>query len=171
MHAGRRNVLLGTGAARDMIEVRELKKEEWSPAMGLAWRTFLKYDAKSCDRDGINSFFRFVTDADLEKMFLIGEYKAFGAFEDGEIVGVSGVRSGNFLSILFVDEKYHRRGIGTRLVAAAAQYIYDENHRNTMLVYSARGATEFYHRLGFVDIDSERHEAGMFFIPMELKIR
>ncbi|MBR6328323.1 MAG: GNAT family N-acetyltransferase [Lachnospiraceae bacterium] len=154
-----------------MINVRELRKDEWTQAMALAWRTFLRFEANDCEPEGVSSFYRFVTDDDLEKMFLIGEYKAFGAFDGDRIVGISGVRSTNFLSILFVDEAYHRRGIATALVEAAAEYICDEKKKNEMTVYAAMNAVGFYLRLGFSATGEKRSEAGITFLPMCLRIR
>ena len=154
-----------------MITVRPLKKNEWTDAMALSWRTFLKFEAGDYEPEGVSSFYRFVTDRDLEKMFLIGEYKAFGAFDGDAIVGVAGVRSINFLSILFVDEHYHRKGIATSLVGAAAEYICDEMKRDEMKVYAAPYALGFYERLGFYPTGPEKREAGMRFVPMTLKIR
>ncbi len=154
-----------------MITVRPLKKDEWTDAMALSWRTFLKFEAPDYEPEGVSSFYRFVTDRDLEKMFLVGEYKAFGAFDGEKLVGVAGIRSINFLSILFVDEAYHRRGIATALVEAAAEYICDERNRNEMKVYAAPYALGFYKRLGFYPTGEEKHEAGMRFVPMSLQIR
>jgi GNAT superfamily N-acetyltransferase len=152
------------------MEIRALRNEEWTPAMALAWKTFLKFDAPLCQPEGVSSFYRFVTDETLEKMFLAGEYKAFGAFDGDEIVGVSGVRSGNFLSILFVDERYHRQGIATELVEIAAGYIRDVNKKKSVTVYAATGAIPFYLRVGFVQTEPMRQEAGMLFTPMRLEL-
>ena len=138
--------------------------------MALAWRTFLKYEAPVCSPEGVGSFYRFVTSVDLEKMFLIGEYKAFGAFEDGKIVGISGVRSGNLLSILFVDGEHQHKGIATSLVVMAGRFIRDVNKKDRMMVYAATGAIGFYERLGFVKTGSMRQEAGIEITPMEVGI-
>ena len=154
-----------------MIKVRELKKDEWSQAMHLAWTSFLKSEAANCAPEGVKAFYRFVTDTDLEKMFLLGEYKAFGAFDGDRIIGVAGVRSINFLSILFVDEEYHHRHIATDLVAMVVEHISTGTHKKEVKVYSALPAVGFYRKLGFVQTEKVRSDSGVTYMPMVLTIR
>lgn len=148
--------------------IRRLKKNEWRDAMALAWRTFLRHVAPDYDEEGVRSFYEFVTDVDLETMFMVGEYIAFGAFDDGELVGMSGMRGGNFLSLLFVDNEYHRKGVGTQLLGAVADHVRENNHKRDLIVYSSPYAVDFYHRMGFVDTGAPKRESGMLVYPMRL---
>lgn len=150
--------------------IRRIKPEEWTEAMALAWKTFLRFEASDYEPEGVKAFYRFVTDSDLEKMFLLGEYIAYGAFDKDKIVGIAGLRSGNFLSILFVDEEYHHRGLATALVGELSEYVRQERGKSRMLVYAAPYAIGFYHRIGFIDIGEMRYECGMHYIPMELRL-
>jgi len=150
--------------------IRRLKNNEWTDAMALAWRTFLRYDAPDYEPEGVKSFYEFITDADLEKMFNVGEYIAFGAFDDGEIVGVAGMRAGNFLSLLFVEHVYQKRGIGMQLVGAVADYVRECNHRDSILVYSSPYARDFYLHIGFVENGGLKKDSGMYYYPMRLSL-
>ncbi len=154
-----------------MITVRELRKEEWTKAMHLAWTSFLKFEAANCEPEGVKAFYRFVTDTDLEKMFLLGEYKAFGAFEDERIVGIAGVRSINFLSILFVDEAYQRRHIATDLLAMVVEHVSTNTSKKEIKVYAALPAVKFYEKLGFMKLADVRSDCGITYLPMLLTIR
>lgn len=152
------------------MEIRKIKAEEWTDAMALAWRTFLQFEAGEYDAEGVKNFYKLVTSTELEKMFLVGEYKAIGAFDKGNIVGIIGARNTNFLSILFVDEKYHRRGIGTELVGALVDYLQENTAEKKLLVFAAPYAKEFYHHIGFEDIDELQRKNGIIYTPMVLKI-
>ena len=154
-----------------MIRFRELKKEEWRSGMHLAWTSFLKSEAANCEPEGVKAFYRFVTDCDLEKMFLLGEYKAFGAFDNDRMVGIAGVRSVNFLSILFVDEEYHHRHIATDLVAMVVEHVSTNTPKKEIKVYSALPAVEFYRKLGFCKSCDVRTDCGVTYMPMVLTIR
>jgi len=152
------------------MQIRNLKPQEWSDGMALAWRTFLKFESAEYDPEGVRSFYRFVIDEDLEKMFLIGEYKAIGAFDGDEIVGIIGLRNSNFLSILFVDERYHRRGIATALVQTLADYVRSQGRKTRLLVFSSPYAVGFYHKIGFTDMGPVQKDHGMIYTPMEFKL-
>lgn len=151
------------------MTIRELKKSEWTDAMALCWKTFLKFEAEEYGKEGVQNFYRFVTSYELEAMFLNREYIAFGAFDGDTIVGFIGLRNGTYLSLLFVDESYHHRGIATALVAQLIAYLQEIFVRGTMTVHSSPYAREFYHHLGFRDIGSERRENGIVYIPMEIE--
>lgn len=150
--------------------IRRLKKDEWQAAMMLVWRTFLRHVAPDYEKEGVKSFYEFVTDPDLETMFVVGEYIVFGAFDDGQLVGISSTRGGNFLSLLFVDNDYHRKGLGTQLLGAVADYVREVNHKRDLIVYSSPYAVEFYHQMGFIDDGDVRRESGMLVYPMRLRL-
>lgn len=148
--------------------IRPIKSTEWTDAMALSWRTFLKFEGTDYTPEGVKSFYKFVTSTDLEKMFLIGEYKAFGAFDNEVLVGIAGLRSQTFLSILFVDEHYHRMGIGKSLVGYVIQHLKSTMQTGRLTVNSSPYAVGFYHRLGFKDIDKTREKNGVIYTSMML---
>lgn len=65
----------------------------------------------------------------------------------------------------YVDGKYHRQGIGKRLYQIARS----RNNSNKMTVNSSPYAVPVYHKLGFIDTDTEQVVNGLRFIPMEYK--
>ena len=65
------------------IQIRQANIYDWDEAMALAWKTFLKFEAKDYGQEGIDSFRDFLTDSLLRRMFLMGEYPMFIAL-DGE---------------------------------------------------------------------------------------
>lgn len=150
----------------DKFEYRSAHPDEWQDAMGLAWRVFLKYVAPGYSEEGINSFRDFLTDNELYHMFTAGSYRLFGTFDAGRMIGMITLRGGQHISLLFVDEKYQRRGIGASLIQVAGQYACGKAG-GRLTVNAAPDAVGFYHRVGFLDTDTERIAEGIRYVPME----
>lgn len=153
---------------RDSIfNIRRAKDIEWDMAMELAYKVFLKYEAMEYGEEGIRSFAEFVTDEALKKMFLIGEYLLFVALDGEKIVGLISLRSGNHISLLFVDEEYHRRGIGSALIKCLQEYLLKNTRHEKMTVFASPYGIPFYHRIGFRDTGNQTKRDGIIFTPME----
>ena len=149
-----------------MIEIRQIERNEFQRAMEIAWETFLEFEAEIYTKEGIKSFYDFIYDPLLEKMFLLGQYLIFGAFVDDKMVGVAGIRNRNHLSLLFVEREYHKMGIGNALVSHAFRYCYEAYRENTYTVNAAPYAVGFYHKMGFQDLSEEVKKDGIIYTPM-----
>ncbi len=147
--------------------IRKAQKEEWEDAMELAFKTFLKYEGFEYGEEGIRNFAEFVTDESLKKMFLLGEYLLFVAVENQKIIGLISLRSRNHISLLFVDEDYHRKGVGTALIKYLQEYMLQNTKYNKITVFAAPYGVPFYHKVGFCDIGEETKKDGIVFTPME----
>ena len=79
--------------------------------MAVAWKTFLKFEAEDYTKEGVRSFFDFITDSVLYRMFLNGIYHMFVAEDKGKIIGIITLRNDTHVSLLFVDEAYQRQGV------------------------------------------------------------
>ncbi len=134
-------------------------------ATDLAWRTFLKFEAPVYPQEGTESFRVFLADRGLQKMFEAGEYILYGAFLDNELVGMATVRDIWHISLLFVEERYHKIGIGRELIYALRD-MEKAMGNDKLTVNSSPYATGFYHRLGFVDTDIARQKEGIIFTSM-----
>lgn len=156
-----------TGNVNLPYEIRWAKAEEWEPAMKMVWRTFLRFEASDYTEEGIQNFLDFITDRQLFHSFLQGRYQMMVALDEGCIVGVASIRNGNHLSLLFVDEAYHRRGIGRELLERFCLYLKNEAGENSMTLKAAPYAVEFYHRVGFHDVSPEEEVCGIRVTPME----
>ncbi len=141
--------------------------DDWEPAMDLCWRTFLKFEAPIYQREGIMSFLEFISDGQLHHMFLNGDYKIWVAKRGSEIVGVGSLRAGNHISLLFVDEKYHRHGIG-KLLVQRMQDALPKKFGVRMTVNASPYGEAFYHKLGFKDCDEQQRTDGIIYTPMVL---
>lgn len=158
---------LGMEGKKKPIEIRWAKREEWKPAMMMIWKTFMEFEGKEYSQEGIRSFFEFITDDDIYRAFLAGTYQLLLALDGERIVGAGSVRNGNHLSLLFVDEEYHRRGIGRAILTRLCEYLESEEGEISMTVKAAPYAVDFYKKLGFKVMRPEEDYAGIRATSME----
>ena len=147
--------------------IRWARAEEWEPAMKMIWRTFLQFEASDYSEEGIRNFLDFITDERLFHSFLRGDYQMMVA-EDGErLIGAASVRNRNHLSLLFVDEPYHRRGVGRHLMDRFCAYLKTEAGEHYMSLQAAPYAVGFYLRIGFRAVSPEEEIGGIRVTAME----
>lgn len=153
---------------RSDIQIRKAVVDDWDDAMELAWKTFLKFEAKDYGQEGINSFNDFISDTTLERMFLLGKYKMFVAFQGNKMVGMITLRDKSHISLLFVDERFHRQGIGSALISVLLTDHFQETGNRMLTVNASPYGVGFYHKLGFHDVAPEMHQSGIRYTPMIL---
>ncbi len=152
------------------ITVRPVWRDEWEEAMSLAWRTFMLFEAADYTPRGVQSFQEFINDAVLYRMFIMGEYQLFGAFEQNKMIGMISLRNRTHISLLFVDWKYHKMGVGRQLIEYVGDYVLNEEGYSRMTVNAAPYAVGFYHKVGFYDTNEEETNDGIRYTPMECVI-
>ena len=148
-------------------QIRSAYREDWEEAMSLAWRTFLQFEADDYSPEGVRNFENFITDTTLYRMFVMGAYQMFVALDGEKIVGMITLRDMTHISLLFVDEKYHRQGIGRALMQYLENYLLTELQASRVTVDSSPYGVDFYHRLGFRDLHPEQRKDGIIYTPME----
>lgn len=84
----------------EAFEIRFAHKEDWEDAMGLAWKTFLEFEAGDYAPEGIRSFEDFISDTGLKRMFLSGDYQMMVACSKGRMVGMITLRNETHISLL-----------------------------------------------------------------------
>ena len=135
--------------------VRCAYHSDWDGAMKLAWDTFVRFDAPDYSQEGIENFHRFINDEMLRNMFVAGHYQLFVATDEGRYVGMLSLREKKHISLLFVDENYHRHGIASALIKFVCKYALTEEGVDRLTVNASPYAVDFYHKKGFKDISGE----------------
>ena len=151
----------------NFFEIRWAHESEWSPAMMMIWKTFLKYEGNDYTPEGIRSFFDFITDDDLYASFLRGEYQMMVALVNGEIIGAGSLRNRNHLSLLFVDERFHRMGVGSSILKRLCDYLKTEAGERRMSLQASPYAVNFYKKQGFRQVKPEMEYSGIRVTAME----
>ncbi len=148
-------------------DIRWAKAEEWEPAIKMIWRTFLRFEPSDYTEEGIQNFLNFITDEKLFHSFLRGEYQMMVALDQDKVVGAASVRNRNHLSLLFVDEAYHMRGIGRHLMERFCSYLENEAGEHYMSLKAAPYAVNFYRKIGFRIVRPEEEVGGIRVTSME----
>ena len=68
--------------AQEKYMIRPAYRNEWDDAMALAWKTFMQFEAQDYTKEGIQSFQNFISDNILYRMFIMGGYQLFGAYDN-----------------------------------------------------------------------------------------
>lgn len=150
-----------------MYELRWAREEEWPAAIKMIWKTFMKYDGGDFTSEGIQHFFDFITDDCLYTSFLRGEYRLMVALDGESIIGAGSIRNRNMLSLLFVEEKYHRMGVGSEILGRLCEYLKEEKGERYMSLQAAPYAVGFYRKQGFRAVRPEMEFSGIRVTPME----
>lgn len=138
--------------------IRKLKENEISAALELAWEVFLKYEAPDYTETGAEEFRKSIDDGGF-----VGALSFYGAFDGDILAGVAATRGDSHIALLFVDGKFHRQGVGTRLFKAVAE----NTSSPKITVNSSPFAVPVYHKWGFKNTSEEQSVNGLRFIPME----
>lgn len=152
------------------IQIKKASIYDWDGAIELAWRTFLKFEAKDYGEEGIKSFRDFLSDSMLRRMFVKGEYPVFIALDGKHQAGMISLRDKTHISLLFVEEGYHHQGIGRGLIKKLEDYIKREYRGCRITVNAAPYAIGFYHAVGFEDVAPQLSKEGIIYTPMEKRI-
>lgn len=155
----------------DTVLFREMKAGEEKAVSWMIIRTFCKFVAPGYSLKGIKEFLRFVRPKSLLHRAQEGRLILVAAIKD-KIVGVIEIRSYNHISLLFVDAKYHRRGIAKELFRRALEICRNRDPGLAeFTVNSSSYAVPIYEKLGFRQLGPEQVRNGIRFVPMALELR
>ena len=139
--------------------------EDLEEISNLAKKIYLKYNSSLDTDEGINNILTFINyDNLLMRTYIDGSLilKAMD-IKKNTIIGFIEIRNYNHISLLFVDDKYFRLGLGKELFERAKDIMPSDKYS----VNSSDYAVEFYKKLGFVAIyDNIKVENGVHFHPM-----
>lgn len=140
----------------DIIKIDETQIVD---AIDLIWTTFLQFDAPDYSEECIQSFKDFI-----ESKEIISTLEFWGAYDGPKLKGVIATNENRkHICCFFVKAEYHRQRIGRRLW----EYLLKNSQSEIITVHSSPYAVPVYHKLGFVDTDTEQLSDGMRYTPMK----
>ena len=143
------------------MEIRKIKYAQIDSAVDLIWKTFLQFEAPDYSEEGVQSFRDFIRNKEI-----IQSLEFFGAYENEELRGVIATNENRkHICCFFVKAQYHRQGIGKKLW----EYVLNNSQNLFFTVHSSPYAVPGYHKLGFVDMDSEQLADGIRSTPMKFE--
>lgn len=140
--------------------VRPLMRIELNKAVDLVWQVFLQFEAPEYSSDGIAHF-----RASLDDRKRVNAMKWYGAFDNGNLVGVLSMRESQHIGGFFVKAEHQGKGFGRMLFDAMKQ----DYERQEFTVNSSPCAVKIYEHLGFTGISDEQVVDGLKFTPMIYK--
>ena len=139
--------------------IRRLSEDERQTALDLAWVVFSEYESPDYSQEGTEEFRKCLHDEE----YLSG-LNYYGAFDEEKLIGEIAIRPDRkHICFFFVDGRYHRRGIGTRMF----RRLLEDYSGETITLNSSPYGLPFYKAIGFVPTDEEKTVNGIRFTPMK----
>lgn len=141
------------------MEVKKIDDTQITNAIDLIWQTFLQFEAPDYSEEGVKSFQDFIENKENIKTL-----EFWGAYDEEELKGVIATNENRkHICCFFVKAQYQRQGIGRKLW----DFLRENSSSKTITVNSSPYAVPVYHKLGFVDTDTEQLSDGMRYTPMQ----
>ncbi|MBR2408555.1 MAG: GNAT family N-acetyltransferase [Lachnospiraceae bacterium] len=145
-------------------EVRLAIDEDIAPALDLAWRMFVRYDAP--DYGAVHTErMREAIEARLKDLSIYTQRLLVVALVDGNVVGMIETYGTNRISLLFVDSEYQRKGIATAMMSRVASELKMQGYDKIVLNSSPYGLA-FYKSFGFTVEEEEINPDTLWKTPM-----
>ena len=150
--------------------MKEIKIKELREAMELVKRVFDEFEAPYYTKRGIENFYKFANYNNIKQQ-LNRNMRIYVMKDKNTIIGMIAIRNNSHIALLFVDKKYHRKGIATDLLNKSISHcIQNDKYLKHITVNSSQYGIGFYHATGFKDTDVQQEKDGIIFVPMKLKI-
>lgn len=154
----------------ERMQICRIGPEKLREALDLVWEVFEQYEAPDYEEMGIKTFRHFIEYGNMVEKVNQGEMIFWGCYLHNYLVGVIALRSGQHISLLFVRGKFHRLGVGRRLVRVAVSEVEGwEPEIRAVTVNASPFAVEFYKRIGFMPLGTERAQDGIRFTSMKME--
>lgn len=157
----------------DDIFLRKMKAGEEKSVCDLVVRTFNEFVAPEYSPEGVEKFLNGATPERISELLQEGSLILL-AETGSEIVGVIIMvfrNNKHHIRWLFVDGKFHRRGIARSLFNRALEILRSYNPEiREITVNSSPYAVRAYERMGFRRMEEERSEDGIYVNPMIMEL-
>jgi GNAT superfamily N-acetyltransferase len=153
-----------------LAKYSELRDHQIADIRNLVLSVFHQFEAPECSEEGVREFEKYIAhDAFLARRH---DHVVLVCEVDGTIAGMIEIRRWQHVSLMFVDSRFHRRGIARNLWQHARVKCVAQNPTlEGITVNSSRFAVPVYERFGFVATTSEQILNGIRFTPMVFEIQ
>lgn len=150
---------------------RLMAEEDAEEVHGLVKKVFDRFVAQDFDQKGIEQFYEIISPESILKRREENHF-ALIATVNKNIVGIIEIKANDHISLLFVDEEFHKKAIAKTLLKKTIDLCLENKPGLTeMSVNSSPNAVEIYEKLGFKQKGPEQLFEGIRFVPMVLKLR
>lgn len=149
------------------MEIRLLYRNELQWAVYTANEAFeILVRPYASGQEEVEAYYRYMRVENLWQEMNAGHLFLWGAFENGQMCGVSALQDVGHITMLYVRPQYGRRHVGTQLVNHMCQFAASVLHRErvTIHVTPVAAASYFYH-IGFTLIQGCPFQES--YVPLE----
>lgn len=150
--------------------IKELDMRDLQEALTLVWDVFLAFEAPDYCEEGVQEFKAYIEYEAIRTKLLQSQLRMWACYDDKKVIGVLAARPPCHISLLFVDRRHHRKGIARGMLGEMIRCCEGKGGCSEITVNSSPYAIKAYHKLGFMDTDSEQTVNGIRFIPMKRTI-
>lgn len=154
--------------------IRRVQPNEVEAALALALAVFMEFEAPVYTPQGVATFKADIVEnaafiADCKR----GACPLYGAFHNGQIIGVMGMRkSKTHINLVFVKKEYHRQGVATALFRQLlTERLREDPALLEITLNSSPYGKPFYLRTGFTPLSEELVTNGIRYTPMKYTIQ
>ena len=115
----------------------------------------------------VQQYYDYMNLPNLSQEMLAGRLFLWGAFENGQMCGVSAMQNVGHITALYVRPQYFRRRIGSNLVDRMCNFAASRLQCGRVTVQAAPSAANYFYHTGFTLIQGA--PAGMY-VPLERRI-
>ncbi|MGE5458840.1 MAG: GNAT family N-acetyltransferase [Methanobacterium sp.] len=152
------------------MEYKEYEPGQEQIISELVWEVFEKFEAPEYPEAGIATFKTYIAADNLKELVLTSDYRMYCCFDSEQLLGVITIRDQTHISLLFVREEFHRKGIARNLLKFALDNQSENKKLSHITVNSSPYARTVYERMGFKAITELQEKDGILFIPMIKKL-
>lgn len=139
-------------------KLEKYARQKWQPHCNSYGKLFY-IEAPDYSQQGIDSFYEFISNQGI-----IDSLEFFGAFDNNTLRGVIAANDNRkHICCFFVSAAYQKQGIGKQLW----EYLKENSSNDEFTVNSSPFAVPVYHKLGFVDTNTEQLTDGIRYTPMK----
>jgi len=162
---------MGANASMEAsLYYRLMKSGEESAVCALVTRVFNEFVAPDYSDDGVEEFLKYVEPNSLLARSQENHFVLIATLLE-EIVGMIEVRDHSHISLLFVDKRFQRIGIGKELLRKSLEVCFSHKQGLSQIsVNSSPYAVEVYRKLGFRRQGPRQTVQGICFDPMVLDL-
>lgn len=146
----------------------KMKAGEETEVSRMVETVFSKFVAPDFNKMGINEFMRYIQPAYILNRALFRSSFFITAKYNGKIVGLIEMKNNDHISLLFVDENHHNKGIAKSLFKQALLISLARDKNITEITVNASPyAVKIYKQMGFKAEGVEKEVNGVIFCPMK----
>ncbi len=133
----------------------------------LVSEVFKEFQAPEYSVEGIANFNKFIDFNNMSELIHSEKITLYGYYINNKIIGIIGFRSPNHICLLFVDKKFHQKGIAKALFGYLLE---NQSNLDVITVNSSPYALNVYKKLGFKGESTIIEEDGIKYVPLSYNL-